>query len=95
MSTSPDVVDNTDRHRLEVDIDGEVAHLDYTLQDHRLTIAHTIVPDTLGGRGLGGVLVQAALDKATAENLAVHVECQFAKSWLDKHPDAAASVEVS
>ena len=33
------------------------------------------------------MLVQAALDKASGTNLAVHAECPYAASWLDKHPD--------
>jgi uncharacterized protein len=94
MSTAPAVVDNTDRHRLEVRIDDHVAHLDYTLHDGRLTLVHTEVPEALGGRGLGGILVQAALDKAIAGGFVVVVVCPFAKSWLEKHPDAAATVTV-
>jgi predicted GNAT family acetyltransferase len=95
MSTPADVVDNTDRHRLEVHIDHAVAHLDYTLHDGRLTIVHTEVPEALGGRGLGGVLVQAALDKAIAGDFVVIATCPYAKSWLEKHPDAAATVKVA
>ena len=44
MSTVADVVDNTDRHRLELRLDGHLAHLDYTDHDGVLTLVHTIVP---------------------------------------------------
>ncbi|MCU1501830.1 MAG: GCN5-related N-acetyltransferase [Ilumatobacteraceae bacterium] len=94
MSTAPAVVDNTERHRLEVHIDGHVAHLDYTLHDGRLRLVHTEVPEELGGRGLGGILAQTALDKAIAGELTVEVICPFVKSWLEKHPDAAATVTI-
>jgi len=91
---NPDVIDNTERHRLELRIDGHLAHLDYTDHDGVLTLVHTVVPDELGGRGLGGVLVQAALAKAIAGGRKVVPQCPYAKSWLDKHPDAAVSVDL-
>ncbi len=94
MSEASSVVDNTAQNRLEVRIDGHLAHLDYTLHDARLTLVHTEVPDELGGRGLGGILVQAALDKAVAGGYAVVAECPFARSWLERHPEAAATVRA-
>ncbi len=94
MADPSDVVDNSDRHRLELHVDDHLAHLDYTDRDGVLTLVHTVVPDELGGQGLGGVLVQAALAKAIAGGLTVVPQCPYAKSWLDKHPDAAASVNL-
>ena len=94
MADPTDVVDNTARHRLELDVDGQLAHLDYTESPGRLTLVHTVVPEALGGRGLGGLLVQAALAKAIAGSLAVVPQCPYAKSWLDKHPDAAAQIVI-
>lgn len=94
MTNVADVVDNTERHRLELKVDNHLAHLDYTDHDGVLTLVHTIVPDALGGRGLGGVLVQAALAKALAGDRRLVPQCPFAKSWLDKHPDAAEEIEL-
>jgi len=94
MADPTDVVDNTDRHRLELKVENHLAHLDYTDHDGVLTLVHTVVPDELGGHGLGGVLVQAALAKAIAGGRRVVPQCPFAKGWLDKHPDAAASVDL-
>ena len=94
MADPTDVVDNTDRHRLELHVENHLAHLDYTDHDGVLTIVHTVVPDALGGHGLGGVLVQAALDKAIAGQLTLVAQCPYARSWLEKHPDAAATVTL-
>ncbi|MFT3851240.1 MAG: N-acetyltransferase [Ilumatobacteraceae bacterium] len=94
MTNVADVVDSTERHRLELKVDGHLAHLDDTDQDGVLTLVHTIVPEALGGRGLGGVLVQAALAKALAGNRRLVPQCPFAKTWLDKHPDAAEEIEL-
>jgi predicted GNAT family acetyltransferase len=71
-----------------------VAELVYRLDGERLVLTHTRVPEELGGRGLGGVLVRAAVDRAEAEGLTVVPECTFAKGWLEKHPDDAARISI-
>ena len=88
------VTDVPARHRFELEVDGSVAELVYRLDGDRLVLIHTGVPDELGGRGLGGVLVRAALDRAIAESLTIVPECPFAKAWLEKHPDEAAKVTI-
>ncbi len=92
--TDVEVVDNPDRHRFELVQDGHRAELVYERHGNELVLVHTGVPDSLGGRGLGGVLVEAALDHAAAEDLTVVPQCPFARSWLEKHPEAAARVNV-
>ena len=47
------------------------AELDYHLNGSRLVLVHTEVPAALGGHGLGGRLVRAALDRAGREGLTV------------------------
>jgi predicted GNAT family acetyltransferase len=80
--------------RFVLEVDGHEAELVYELDGDRLTLVHTGVPDELGGRGLGGVLVRAAVDRAAAEGLTVIPKCPFARSWLEKHPDQAARVTI-
>jgi predicted GNAT family acetyltransferase len=74
--------------------DGAVARLTYRLDGDRLVLRHTVVPEALGGRGIGAQLVQAALDRARDDGLTVVPECPFANSWLRRHPEAAAGVAV-
>ena len=92
--SDPTVTDDTARHRFELEVDGHVAELVYRLDGDRLVLIHTGVPEELGGRGLGGVLVRAALARAVAESLTLVPECPFAKAWLEKHPDDAATVTI-
>ena len=42
--------------------------------------------EEMGGRGVGGSLVQAAVDYARDAGLELVVTCPFAKKWLEKHP---------
>jgi predicted GNAT family acetyltransferase len=94
MSDSPEVVLNPEASRFEVTIDGHTAELVYRLDGDRLVLLHTGVPDELEGRGIGGRLVSAAVDEAEARQHTLVPECSFARSWLERHPDAAAKVTV-
>src|SRR3954447_11105282 len=90
----PDVVDNPAAGRFELNVDGHLAELVYRLNGKRLVLIHTGVPDELEGRGLGGQLVRAALEKAKAEGLTVVPRCPFAADWLRRHPEATAGADV-
>jgi predicted GNAT family acetyltransferase len=91
----PVVVDNPERHRFELEIDGHIAELTYRADDERLVLVHTGVPDELGGRGLGGLLVKAAVARAKADGLTIVPECSYARSWLEKHPDEVGAVPIA
>ncbi len=88
------VTDNQDASRLEITVDGELAELVYRTRAGRLILVHTEVPEALGGRGLGGELVRAAISKATAAGMTVVPLCPFARSWLEGHPDEAATIPI-
>jgi uncharacterized protein len=88
------VTDNRDDFRLEIHEDGALAELVYRTRAGRLIAVHTEVPDALGGRGLGGQLVLAAIDKAAREGMTLVPLCPFARSWLKRHPAEAARVPI-
>lgn len=92
--TDVDVVDQKSNSRFLAEVDGRMAKLEYRTNGDRLILVHTEVPDELEGHGLGGQLVRAALDRARADELTVVPWCEFARSWLEKHPDEAATVEI-
>jgi len=94
MTEAGEVIDNTAQSRFELRIGGALAELIYRRRAGRLVLVHTEVPDELGGRGVGGHLVQAALAKAAVENLTVVPLCPFARDWLERHPDAARGIRI-
>lgn len=94
MTDSPEVTDNADGSRFEAAVDGQVAELVYRRRADRLVLVHTGVPAAVGGHGLGGLLVSAAVDRAAAEGLTVVPLCSFARSWLERHPDTAARARI-
>jgi len=94
MNEAPQVIDNQDESRFEVTLNGTLAELVYRRRADRLVVLHTGVPDELGGHGVGGLLVRAAVDRAAREGLTIVPLCPFARSWLEKHPDVASGVSV-
>jgi predicted GNAT family acetyltransferase len=94
MTQPPEVTDNTEGSRFEIHAGGAVAVLTYRRRPGRLVLVHTAVPDELGGRGLAGLLAQAAVAKAAADGLTIVPLCPFARSWLERHPEATTHVTI-
>lgn len=94
VSDAPQVSDNHAGSRFEVQIGGHHAELRYWRSGNRLVLIHTGVPVELEGRGIGGRLVAAALDRAAQEGLAIVPLCPFARGWLKRHPDAASRAAI-
>lgn len=82
-----EVVDNRARHRFELEVDGAIAFAAYERGVGIITFTHTIVPSELQGRGLGSILIKAALDAVRAEGLKVVPECPFVRAYIEKHPE--------
>lgn len=91
---TPDIVDAPASSRFQLTDEGEVAELVYRLDGDRLVLVHTGVPDALGGRGLGGQLVRAAVDRAAADGLTLVPECSYARKWLLDHPADVGDVAI-
>lgn len=90
-----DVVHVPERSRFEVREGDDVAVLTYELEDEggqrRVVFLHTVVPDAMGGQGVGGRLAETGVAWAREEGRTVVPQCPFVKSWLDKNPEALAS----
>jgi predicted GNAT family acetyltransferase len=88
------VVDNPARARFELTRDGHTAELIYSVAGDRLVLRHTEVPKALGGQGIGGELVLAAVRRAEREGLTVVPSCPYARRWIEKHPDRVGDVAI-
>jgi predicted GNAT family acetyltransferase len=93
-TATPSIVDDPDHHRFVTVQDGMEAELVYRARPDRLILVHTGVPDELGGRGLAGALVRAAVDRAAREGLTVVPWCPYARTWLERHPQVAETVTI-
>ena len=86
---STDIQHDSAHKRFFTTVDGHQAYVEYERHGGVMTITHTIVPAAIGGRGIAGQLVQAAMDHARAEGLKVMPACSYAEGWLGKHPQYA------
>ncbi|MBL8674604.1 MAG: N-acetyltransferase [Rhodospirillales bacterium] len=83
------VVDRPDRRQYELEVDGVVAFIEYEPGDGRVAATHTVVPEALGGRGVGSTLVRGMLDDPRAHGPKIEPRCPFVAAWIGKHPDYA------
>jgi len=75
--------------RLEIERQGHVAYLEYTLAGKVLQLIHSEVPAALRGQGLGSELAHSALEWAREQGLKVDVICPSVAEYLSKHPEYA------
>ena len=94
MSDAQPVTDNQAGSRFELRADGYLAELSYRRNGRRLVLIHTEVPPELEGRGIGGRLVAAAVDRAAHEGMTVVPLCPFARGWLERHPGTAGQAAI-
>jgi predicted GNAT family acetyltransferase len=84
------VRDDPEASRFELDVDGQVAFLEYRRRPGAIVLAHTEVPPAFRERGLASALAKAALEAARVEGLRVIATCPFVKAYLRKHPELAS-----
>jgi len=73
--------------RFEIERDGKVAYLEYSLAGNVLGLIHTEVPEELRGLGLASSLSETALQYARENNLKVDVICPSVHDFIAKHPE--------
>lgn len=82
-----DVRDNTQKHRFEIEIDGQFAIAEYEMRDGAIAFIHTEAPPALGGRGLGTQLIRAGLTSARERGLKVIPICPFFAKYIREHAE--------
>lgn len=86
METS--VVDVPDRGRFEVRLGDRVVGLaSYHVENGTMTLPHTEVEPSVGGRGIGSALVAGVLAAARERGLTVLPYCSFVRHYIQQHPE--------
>ncbi len=73
--------------RFELERDGHIAYLEYTLGAGILTLQHTEVPKQLRGHGLSSKLAEGAFAYARENKLKVDIVCPSVHTYLAEHPE--------
>lgn len=83
-----DVINNVERKRFEVTVQGHTAVAEYILAgETRIVFTHTEVPDALEGNGIGSRLARTALEYARENDLKVIPLCPYIAAYIRKHPE--------
>ena len=84
-----EVVDNPERQRFELLLDGHTAFSTYRIAGDTVIVPHTEVPREFEGRGIGSALVKGVLDIAREQGLKVKPFCSFVAAYMRRHPETA------
>lgn len=80
-----EVVDNEDKSRIEILVDGQIAGFeDYELQPDVISYVHTEIDDDYAGQGLARRLVDSALEMARTRGLHVRPVCPYVRRVIEK-----------
>lgn len=66
-----------DKNRFVMEIEGQIAQVDYRHRDGKLWLVHSEVPLALRGQGYGKILIQKTLEKLTEEGYEAVAVCPF------------------
>jgi uncharacterized protein len=88
---------NEEARRYEaVDDNGVVAgfaeYVDRGVSSETRVLTHTEVDDAFEGQGIGSTLAREAIEQSLDDGRRLVVECEFIKSWVERHPEYAARI---
>lgn len=81
------VIDRPDQSRFELAVGDELALAYYRLDDGRVVLTHTEVPQALSGQGIGSRLAKGVFEQIRASGRKVVLRCSFMAGWASRHPD--------
>jgi predicted GNAT family acetyltransferase len=73
--------------RFEIEQDGEVASLEYSMTGNVLELIHTEIPNKLRRQGIASLLADNALRWARDNSFKVDVICPSVQEYIAKHPE--------
>ncbi len=89
-----EIVNNVSMHRYELPIEGDaVAVSYYKIDDGRVVLLHTEVPNEFGGQGIGTKLAHAVFEQLRAEGKRVIAKCPFMARYAAGNPEYAAMLD--
>jgi predicted GNAT family acetyltransferase len=81
------VVNNEDKLRFEVSLNGEFAFIDYRYYKKDIAFMHTTVPETFRGMGIAAAMAVTALDFARKQHRKIMLYCPFMSKYVREHPE--------
>lgn len=95
MSETPQVRDNAEAKRFELEADGRIAFAEYNRLSTGIVLTHTEVPPELEGRGLASAIFRFVVQTMRDRGQTVMPVCPVFALWLKKHAEAHDVVHPS
>jgi predicted GNAT family acetyltransferase len=73
--------------RFELVVEGYTGFIEYEEDGNELALIHTEVPSELGGKGVGGAIVEKAFEYAKSNGMKIVPLCPFVQTFLKRHPE--------
>ena len=88
VGTSLAVRHNVARQRFEAQAgESAPAFLSYRVENERVILKHTFVPDALRGQGIAADLVRVALEEARQRHWKIVPRCSYVAGFIERHPE--------
>ena len=89
-----DVRDNPSMSRFEMPLgDGALAVAHYKVEDVRVVLLHTEVPQELSGLGYGSRLAHGIVEALRRDGKRVIAKCSFMSCYAARHPEYGALLD--
>jgi predicted GNAT family acetyltransferase len=88
------VVNNEDKLRFEVSLNGEFAFIDYRYYKKDIAFMHTTVPESFRGMGIAAAIAVKALDFARQQHRKIMLYCPFMSKYVREHPEYHTLVDT-
>jgi predicted GNAT family acetyltransferase len=89
-----EIINNVAMNRYELPIEGDaVAVAYYRVDDGRVVLLHTEVPNEFAGRGIGKRLARAVFETLRAEGRRVIAKCPFMAAYAARNPEYATMLD--
>ncbi len=87
MDKGPVLINNKERKRYELQVEGKTAFIEYLLAQGKIYLTHTEVPTSLEGKGIGSQMVRGVLEEIRKTDLKLMPLCPFVAAYLKRHPE--------
>lgn len=79
-----EIIHNRDTHEYTMDVDGDIAKVNYELRDGKMFLVYSEVPPQLRGQGIGKQLVEKTFEKLTEEGYEAVAVCGYIKATASR-----------
>ncbi|MGJ1204083.1 GNAT family N-acetyltransferase [Sphingobacterium lactis] len=87
------IINNEENLQFEYAEGDEIARLEYRFYKKDIALMHTVVPESMAGKGVATALAERAFAFAKEKNKKVMVYCPFVAKYVKKHPELRDQID--